>query len=156
MPEWGYSVLELDPEKTAKASGRELRVSPKSAREVCNTIKGMKLDQARTFLRQVILKKKPVPFRRHKKKVGHRHGLQKAYAGRYPVKAAQKVLDVLASAEANAEYKGLDIERLRIIHASAYPGMKIKRYIQRAFGRSNPRFETLCHVEVVLKQMEET
>jgi large subunit ribosomal protein L22 len=156
MPEWGYSVLELDPEKTAKASGRELRVSPKQAREVCNTIKGMKLDQARTFLRQVILKKKPVPFRRHKKKVGHRHGLQKAYAGRYPTKAAQKVLNVLEGAEANAEYKGLDIERLRIIHASAYPGMKIKRYIQRAFGRSTPRFETLCHVEVVLEQMEET
>lgn len=156
MPEWGYSVLELDPEKTAKASGRELRVSPKSAREVCSTIKGMKLDQARNFLRQVILKKKPVPFRRHKKKVGHRRGLQKAYAGRYPVKVAQKVLEVLESAEANAEYKGLDIERLRIIHASAYPGMKIKRYIPRAFGRATPRFETLCHVEVVLEQTEET
>ncbi len=156
MPEWGYSVLELDPEKTAKASGRELRVSPKSTREVCNTIKGMKLDRARNFLRQVILKKKPVPFRRYKKKAGHRHGLQKAYAGRYPVKAAQKVLEVLENAEANAEYKGLDIERLRIIHASAYPGMKIKRYIPRAFGRATPRFETLCHVELVLEQMEET
>jgi len=156
MPEWGYSVLELDPEKTAKASGRELRVSHKTTREVCNTIKGMKLDQARNFLRQVILKKKPVPFRRHKKKVGHRHGLQKAYAGRYPVKAAQKILEVLESAEANAEYKGLDLERLRIIHASAYPGMKIKRYIPRAFGRATPRFETLCHVELVLEQTEET
>ncbi len=156
MPEWGYSVLELDPEKTAKASGRELRVSPKSTREVCNTIKGMKLDRARNFLRQVILKKKPVPFRRYKKKAGHRHGLQKVYAGRYPVKAAQKVLEVLENAEANAEYKGLDIERLRIIHASAYPGMKIKRYIPRAFGRATPRFETLCHVELVLEQMEET
>lgn len=156
MPEWGYSVLELDPEKTAKASGRELRVSPKSAREVCSTIKGMKLDQARNFLRQVILKKKPVPFRRHKKKVGHRRGLQKACTGRYPVKAAQKVLKVLEGAEANAEYKGLDIERLRIIHASAYSGMKIKRYIPRAFGRASPRFETLCHVELVLEQMEET
>ncbi len=156
MPEWGYSVMGLDPEKTAKASGRELRVSPKSAREVCKTIKGMELDQARNFLRQVILKKKPIPFRRYKKKAGHRHGLQKAYAGRYPVKAAKKVLELLEGAEANAEYKGLDIERLRIIHASAYPGMKIKRYIQRAFGRSTPRFETLCHIELVLEQMEET
>lgn len=149
-------MLDLDPERTAKASGRELRVSPKTTREVCNTINGMKLDQAKYFLNQVILKKKPVPFRRHKKKVGHRHGLQKAYAGRYPVKAAQKVLEVLESAEANAEYKGFDIERLKIIHVSAYPGMKIKRYIQRAFGRSSPRFEITCHVELVLEQMEET
>ena len=156
MPKWGYSITELDPDRTVKASGRELRVSPKHAREVCKTIKGMKLDQAKEYLRQVILKKKPVPFRRHKKKVGHRHGLEKASAGRYPVKAAQKILKVLESAEVNAEYKGLDVERLRIIHASAYPGMKIKRYIERAFGRSSPRFETLCHVELVLEEIEGT
>jgi large subunit ribosomal protein L22 len=156
MPKWGYSVTELDPDRTVKASGRELRVSPKHAREVCKTIKGMKIDQAKEYLQQVVLKKKPVPFRRYKKNVGHRHGIEKASAGRYPVKAAQKILRVLESAEVNAEYKGLDVERLRIIHASAYPGMKIKRYIERAFGRSSPRFETLCHVELVLEEIEGT
>ena len=156
MPKWGYSITELDPDKTVKASGRELRVSPKHAREVCKTIKGMKLDQAKDYLQQVILKKKPVPFRRHKKKVGHRHGIEKAFAGRYPVKAAEKILRVLEGAEMNAEYKGLDVERLRIIHASAYPGMKIKGYIERAFGLSSPRFETLCHVELVLEEIEGT
>jgi len=156
MPKWGYSMTELDPDRTVKASGRELRVSPKQAREVCRTIKGMKLDQAKEYLQQVILKKKPVPFRRYKKKVGHRHGIEKAYAGRYPVKASQKILRVLESAEVNAEYKGLDVERLRIVHASAYPGMKIKRYIERAFGRSSPRFETLCHIELALEEIEGT
>jgi large subunit ribosomal protein L22 len=156
MPKWGYSITELDPDRTVKASGRELRVSPKHAREVCKTLKGMKLDQAKEYLQQVVLKKKPVPFRRYKKNVGHRHGIEKAYAGRYPVKAAQKILRVLESAEVNAEYKGLDVERLRIIHASAYPGMKIKRYTERAFGRSSPRFETLCHVELVLEEIEGT
>jgi len=156
MPKWGYSITELDPDKTVKASGRELRVSPKHAREVCKTIKGMKLDQAKEYLRDVMAKKKPVPFRRYKKKVGHRRGMEKAFAGRYPVKAAQKILKVLEGAEANAEYKGLDAERLRIIHASAYPGMKIKRYVERAFGQSTPRIKTLCHVELVLEEMEGT
>ena len=156
MPKWGYSITELDSEKTVKASGRELRVSPKHAREVCKTIKGMKLDQAKDYLRQVIAKKKPVPFRRYKKKAGHRRGMQKAFAGRYPTKAAQKILRVLEGAEANAEYKGLDVEKLRIIHASACPGMKTKRYTERAFGRSTPRFETLCHVELVLEETEGT
>ena len=154
MPKWGYSITDIDAEKTAKASGRELRVSPKHAREVCKTIKGMKLDQAKDYLQQVVLKKKPVPFRRFNKKVGHRHGLEKAFAGRYPVKAARHILRVLEGAEANAEYKGLDLERLRIIHASAHKGMKIKRYIPRAFGRSSPRFNTLSHVELVLEEME--
>ena len=154
MPKWGYSITDVDPDKTVKASGRELRVSPKHAREVCKTIKGMKLDQAKEYLQQVILKKKPVPFRRHNKKVGHRHGLENAFAGRYPVKVAQQILKVLESAEATAEFKGLDMERLQIIHASAYPGMKIDRFIQRAMGRSSPRFATLSHVELVLEEME--
>jgi len=156
VPKWGYSITELDPDKTVKASGRELRVSPKHAREVCKTIKGMKLAQAKDYLQQVIAKKKPVPLRRYKKKVGHRRGMQKAYAGRYPVKTAQKILRVLEGAEANAEYKGLDAERLRIIHASAHPGMKIKRFIERAFGRASPRFETLCHIELILEEIEGT
>ena len=154
MPKWGYSITDMDLEKTAKASGRELRVSPKHAREVCKTIKGMKLDRAKDYLRQVILKKKAVPFRRFNKKVGHRKGLDHAFSGRYPVKAATQILMVLEGAEANAEYKGLDMERLKIIHASAYPGMKIKRFIPRAFGRSSPRFNTLSHVELVLEEME--
>jgi large subunit ribosomal protein L22 len=154
MPKWGYSIIEeeLDPEKTAKASGREIRVSHKAAREVCRTIKGMMLDNAKTYLRDVTEKKRPVPFRRYKKKLGHRHGVEKAFAGRYPVKTAQQVLRVVEGAEANAENKGLDVDRLRILHAAAYPGMKIKRYSPRAHGRSSPRFETTTHIEIVLEE----
>jgi large subunit ribosomal protein L22 len=152
MPKWGYSVIGLDPDTTAKASGRQMRVSPKAAREVCAAIRGMKLDQARTYLIQVTQKKRAVPYRRHNKKVPHRKGLHKVAAGRYPVKPAAKILEVLESAESNALYKGLDTENMRVTHAAAYPGMKIKRYIERAMGRATPRFETLCHVEIVLEQ----
>jgi len=158
MPKWGYSIAEeqLDIEKTVKASGREVRVSHKSAREVCRTIKGMMLTKAKQYLKDVITKKKAVPFRRFKKKAGHRHGMEKAFAGRYPVKAAKHILRILEGAEANAEYKGLDTDRLRIIHASAYPGIKIKRYTPRAQGRSSPKFQTLCHIEIALEEQPET
>lgn len=157
MPKWGYSIAEeaLDPEKTVKASGRELRVSHKSTREVCRTIKGMMLNRAKQYLKDVMVKKKPVPFRRFRKKAGHRHGLVGAYAGKYPVKAAEHVLKILQGAEANAENKGLDPDRLRIIHASAYPGMKVKRFMPRAHGRASPKFETMCHIEVALEEEAE-
>jgi len=155
MPEWGYSITDIDPTKTVKSSGRELRVSHKAAREVCTAIKGMTLDQAKEYLNNVIAKKQPVPFRRYKKKLGHRHGVEKAFAARYPVKTAQKILKVLEGAEANAEFKGFDLERLRVIHAVAYPGMKLKRFTPRAFGRSSPKVQTLTHVELVLEQTEE-
>ncbi len=152
MPKWGYSIVseELDPEKTAKASGREVRVSHKLAREVCKTVKGMKLNQAKAYLRDVMDKKKAVPVTRFNKKAGHRHGIEKAFAGRYPIKAAEQVLGVIESAQANAENKGLDVDRLSIMHAVAYPGMKIKRYTPRAQGRASPKYNTLTHIEIVL------
>jgi large subunit ribosomal protein L22 len=154
MPKWGYSIIEeeLDPEKTAKASGREIRVSHKAAREVCKSIKGMTLTNAKNYLRDVIEKKKAVPFRRYKKKLGHRHGLEKTFAGRYPVKTSQQILRVVEGAEANAENKGLDLDRLRVLHAAAYPGMKIKRFTPRAHGRASPKYETTTHIEIVLNE----
>jgi large subunit ribosomal protein L22 len=156
MPKWGYSITEeLDPEKTVKASAREVRVSHKHAREICKTIKGMMLTQAKQYLKDVIAKKRPVPYTRFRKKVGHQHGLVRAFAGRYPVKASKAILKLLDGAESNGEYKGLDTERLRIIHASAYPGMKIKRFMRRAQGRSSPKFQTLCHIELALEEKPE-
>lgn len=157
MPKWGYSIAEevLDPEKTVKASAREVRVSHKAAREICRTIRGMMLNQAKKYLHDVIAKKKPVPYRRFTKKLGHRHGLNKAFAGRYPVKAASKVLKLLEGAEANAENKGLDIDRLRIIHVAASQGMKLKRFTPRAQGRATPSFDVMCHLEIALEEQPE-
>ena len=152
MPTYGYSIIGLDPDKTARASGRELRISPKAAREICNELRGLRLEAAKTYLEEVISMRQAVPYRRHDKKVGHRKGLHKADTGRYPVKASKVILGVLANAENNADYKGLDLDRLRVTHISAYPGRIIKRYIERARGRSTRFDEQMVHVEVVLTE----
>ena len=154
MPKWGYSIIEemLNPEKTAKASGRELKISHKAAREVCKAIKGMMLNDAKQYLRDVTAKKKAIPYTRYNKKLPHRHGLIKTFAGRYPIKASQQILGVLESAQSNAENKGLDVDRLRIMHAAAYQGIKLKRYTPRAHGRASPKYDTTTHVEIVLDE----
>ena len=154
MPKWGYSIIQetLDPEKTAKASGRELKVSHKAAREVCKALKGMPLTSAKEFLRDVMAKKKTVPYTRYIKKLGHKGGMQKRFVGRYPIKTSETILGVLQAAEANAENKGLDVDRLRIIHAAAYQGIKLKRYTPRAHGRASPKYDTTTHVEIVLDE----
>jgi len=152
LPTWRYSIKGLDPDKTAMASGRDLRISPKAAREVCLSIKGLKLDDAKTLLQDVIEGKKPIPYRRHKKKVGHRHELEKWPSGRYPRKASKEILRILECAEANAGFKGLDPERLTIIHSSSQKARKIKKYIPRAFGRSSPYFHELTHIEIAVEE----
>jgi large subunit ribosomal protein L22 len=149
MPEWGYSVKGLDPDKTVKCAGRELKMSPKAAVEICHTIRGMKIGEAKTLLEQVIKKRLPIAYRRYKKKVAHKSMPEKTFAGRYPVKTADRILRLLRELEANAEYKGLDIENLKIIHAVSHRGRKIRAYTPRAFGKASPSFETLSHVEIV-------
>lgn len=155
MPNWKFSKQGLDKDRTSRAASRDIRVSPKQTREVCNTIQGMNLAKAKSYLEDVILLKRPVPFRRHNKKVGHRHGMQefKFHSGRFPEKSARLVYEVLMNAESNAEYKGLDSEKLRITHAAVLKGRKVKRYIERAHGSSSPYFKTLSHIEIVLTEM---
>lgn len=152
MPSWSYSVKDLDPERTAIASGRDLRISPKAAVEICRAIRGLTLDDAKRLLQDVIALNRSIPYKRYKKKVAHKGDLQGWYAGRYPVKACKAILKVIESAESNAEFKGLNLERLRVIHAVAHRGMMIKRYTPRAFGRATPNFEVLTHVEIVLEE----
>jgi large subunit ribosomal protein L22 len=152
MPEFGYSIFGLDADKTALGSGREIRISPKAAREICNELRGLRLEAAKTYLEEVIAMRQAVPYRRHDKKVGHRKGLHKADTGRYPVKASKQILRVLQNAENNADYKGLDLDRLRVTHISAYPGRLLKRYVERAQGRSSAFHEQLVHIEVVLTE----
>jgi large subunit ribosomal protein L22 len=154
MPKWGYSIIEemLNVDKTAKASGRELKVSHKAAREVCKALKGMDLNLAKDYLRDVMVKKKPIPYTRYTKKLGHKGGMEHRCVGRFPIKAAEQILHVVQAAQANAENKGLDIDRLKIMHAAAYPGMKLKRYTPRAHGRASPKYDITTHVEIVLEE----
>jgi len=149
LPLFRYSFQSYDPLLHIRASGREADVSAKATREVCNTINGMLLRDAKKYLEEVQLKKTSVPFRRYKRGGAHRSEYGGFHAGAYPVKAARKVLDVLNNLEANADFKGLDTERLKIIHAASHRGRIIKSYTPRAQGRSSPSFNTMVHIELV-------
>jgi large subunit ribosomal protein L22 len=145
-----YAYNDEGESKTARAMGRTLKISPKHSVEICRTIRGMDVEKAKNYLNEVIEMKKAVPFKKHNKKVGHRKGLQGWPSGRYPVKAAKEILGILKSAEANAEYKGMDSENLKIIHISSHKGFVIKGGIPRAFGRMTPFNTPTTHVQIVL------
>ena len=153
MPHFSYSFQNYDKTRHVRASLREVDISHKHAREICKAIKGMSLLRARDYLEDVIALKQPVPFRRYNKQVAHKSQINGFHAGKYPVKAAKHFLRLLDNLEANAEYKGMDVDRLKIIHASAYPGVKIRNFIERAFGRATPYYNTLTHVEIVAKEV---
>lgn len=149
MPQHDYSI-DVDERKCAKAMGKELHVSPKDCVEICREIKGMRLDKASDYLESVAKKEETVSYSRHDGKKGHRKG-SGIDSGGYPVKAANAILNVLENVEANAEYKGLTMEDLRIIHASAKQGIKFPGFQPRAFGRASPSDTPTTNVEIVVK-----
>ncbi len=153
MPHYGYSFEGFDPAVHVRSSGREVNVSPKAAREIAVSIKGMYLTKAIDYLEQVEDKKAAVAFRRHKLKVGHRSELRGFPTGSYPVRAAKAYVDVLRNLQGNSEFKGLDPERVQIIHAAAFAGRSVKGFTPRAFGRSSPKMHQLVHIELVGKEV---
>ena len=148
-----YYSTTSDPATTARAYGRDMPCSPKSARNIALHIQGMPIGRAKEILQATMELKTPIPFRVRKRKIHHRRG-EGFGPGKYPVQTAKCMLKVLESAEANAEYKGLDKERLVITHASAYQGTVIQAYTPRAQGRATPHYNRLTNFEVVLTQAD--
>ncbi|MFH1212314.1 MAG: 50S ribosomal protein L22, partial [Candidatus Woesearchaeota archaeon] len=131
-------------ENCAKAVGISLPVSTKKAVEICNMIRGKKVEVAATMLQQVIEKKRAVPIRRFARGgTGHR---KKMGPGRYPEKSCGQILALLNTAIANAQVKGLSNLIIKGICA------------QRAaksfhFGRKRRRKMKRAHIEIVLTEI---
>ena len=143
-------TAEFDPAITSKAMSYELNVSPKHCYEILREIRGKKVSVVKTFLMNVIDMKESVPFKRYNRNVGHKRHQSGWDAGRYPIKACGEILKLIKHAEANAEYKGLDTENMRIIHAASKRGRITHGMMPRAMGRATPwNIETVT-VEVVL------
>lgn len=101
----------VNEEHLAKASASSLSVSTKHSIELCSYLRYKTTAQAKSFLEDLIALKKPVPFKRFNKDVGHKPGMA---AGRYPQKAAKEMLRLVKSVETNAQFKGLNTSNLKI------------------------------------------
>jgi len=148
----GYTYRTESGTTVARARGVELHISPKKTYEVLNAIRGLPLERARTILEDAESLKKAIPFRRYNQETAHHKGTG---PGRYPKKVAHQLLNLLANAEANAEYEGLDTDRLYIRVAASSRGRIIKARMPRAQGRSTNWNEQTTHVEIVLAERKE-
>lgn len=113
-----YQTEPENPTKSCKARGSNLRVHFKNTRETAQAIKRMPLRRAQRFLKNVVVQKEIVPFRRFNGGVG-RKAQCKAWStsqGRWPQKSAEFLLQLLRNAESNADFKGLDVDRLVVEH----------------------------------------
>ena len=145
-----YST-DLDPDKTAKAYGYELHCSRKDSTNLAYAMKGMKTEDAKKFLQEIIDMKKPLPAVHHNKKRAHQIGIG---PGSYPQKAARYMLKTLENAENNAEYKGFDPENMKIAHISTYGGRVIRGIMPRAHGRASDKNTKTTNIEIILEEVD--
>merc|ERR1712185_126924 len=153
-----YAQKPADEATSCKAKGSDLRVHFKNTRETAQAIKNMNLEKAKKYLEDVIDKKRAIPFRRFCGGVGRT--AQAAAAGatngqaRWPKKSCQFLLGLLRNAEANAEMKELDVDRLFVSHIQVNQAVQQRRRTYRAHGRINPYMSSPCHIELILSQQE--
>ena len=152
MGRFKYAFQNFDATKHVRSSLREKDISHKHAREVAVAIKGLSIEKARDYLQAVITKQRAIAFRRYNNQVGHRSdpGMM---SGRYPQKTVKEFIKVLDNLESNAEYKGMDLDRLRIVNATVHKGTIVKRFTPRAMGRASPKNNVLTHVELVAQEI---
>jgi len=131
---------------TAKAIAKDLSISTKHSIEVCNFIRGKNLQEGKDILKKVIEKERAVPFRRFNRDLGHKKGIG---PGRYPINVCKDIIKVLDLAEANAQYKGLDIKNLIIKSIKAD-----KASTPWHSGRQRRRKMKRTHIEVIVEEKE--
>ncbi len=98
-------------EHLARAKANNLHISTKHSIEICRHLRYKTTNTSKKILEDTIALKTPIPFQRFNRDVGHKPGMA---AGRYPKKAAQDVLKLIKTVEANAQFKGLNTSNLKI------------------------------------------
>ena len=145
-----YST-DVDPDKAAKAYGYELHCSLKDSINLAHAIRGMKTEDARKYLEEIISMKRPLPVVFHNRKRAHQKDVG---PGSFPQKAARYMLKTIVNAENNAEYKGFDVENMKISHISAYGGRILKGIMPRAQGRATDKNKKTTNIEIIIEEVE--
>ncbi|MFA5106126.1 MAG: 50S ribosomal protein L22 [Candidatus Micrarchaeia archaeon] len=141
-------AFEFQQEKRyAKAKGEDINMSYKHAVAVCHNIRYKATEDAIALLEIASRGDAPILYVSHNTRMGHRAELG-GRKGKYPVKAAKMVLEILKNAHANAQRLGLGSTKVKHAHANkqtVYPRVAAK-------GRwTRQNYET-AFVEIVLEE----
>ena len=107
----------------ARAIVRNVRMTPRKVKLICDLIRGKDVDQALAILEYT------------------------------PKAASPVIFKVLSSAIANAvNNQEMDRSDLYVAECYANPGPTLKRYVARSRGSASPMLKRTCHISVVLDQ----
>ncbi|MDD3083910.1 MAG: 50S ribosomal protein L22 [Candidatus ainarchaeum sp.] len=143
-------------DKTARAIIKNANISIKYSTEICNQIKGLYLEKTVNWLERIINHEEYLPLKKYNKKVAHRKGEAKKgfKSGRYPEKTISVFIELLNLVKNNADTKGLNTDKLNIIHSFASKG--ITRYGHQSKGKigGKTKRKNATHIEVIVSEVK--
>jgi len=128
-------------EKIATVNAKFLPISKKHSMAICKAIKGKTVKEALELFEKVIKKKEAIRFTGE---IPHRKGMM---SGRYPVSASKVFQKLVKGLAANANVKGINVEKSVIAAKTDDAGKHMHG------GRKRRRFKR-CHVTLQLKEIE--
>lgn len=143
----------VDEKKIAKASRHNAPISVKYATEFGNYFRDMPINKAIKIATDIEAKKDYLPLVKYAKKVPNRKGISKrgTTIGRYPIKCAKYIREILEEVKANAENRNLDSDKLKILSLFAVKGVTRSKLqpMGRIGGKSRESKSTNFEVIVV-------
>jgi len=115
---------------TAKACAYNARVSTKTTKTVCKAVQGMELAKAKKFLEDLMSQKRHI-------------------SGKYYPSISSELLELIKSAEKNAEFKNLDTKNMFIAHIASAKGTTMRR--RRHKNKIGHNIKA-THLEIILKE----
>jgi len=116
-------------DKLVRVYGRGLSVSNRNSIKICRAITGKPLPKAKSFVERMVSGKGDLD-------------------GKYYTNASKEILNLLKSAEDNAEFRGLDAKRM-IVNASAHKGFAY--YRPRRF-KMKRQTKKVTHIQIVCQE----
>jgi large subunit ribosomal protein L22 len=141
-----YTFKDFSKQNMARVVGISLPISLKHSVEVLSYIKNRNIAEAKRMLDEVIQEKRAIPYRRFNQDLAHKTGIG---PGRFPVKTAFEIKNLLESVEANAQFQGLNTSNLVVLHASAKKASGAWHY-----GRKRRRKMKRATIEIVAQELK--
>ncbi len=140
-----------DGKKVSKVILKNKRASLKYATEFARELKNKPIKKAEALLNDILEKKRYLPLRKYNKKVAHRPGKSESgvKSGRYPTGTTKIFLELMQNLRANADYKGLDSDKLVIKNIFASEGFRRMGYQSQGRISGKRRKRKSIHLEAI-------
>ena len=146
-------TTEVEGKNVVRGMIKNQDISRKYSVEMARQVKGMYLNDADAYLDRVLAHEDFLPLLWYRKKTPHRKGASKegVKSGRYPKKVSIAFKKLIENLKGNAEDKGFNVKKMRIISAVASGGFRRYKAMKMPGKTAGVKTKS-THVEMIARE----